>query len=389
VYEQFFGFTVKPFELLPDPEFLFPSRSHKRALTYLEYGIRERSGFILLTGEIGSGKTTIIRNLLRQMAGTVTVSKVHNTKVDIEQLISLINEDFGLAVEGKDKITLLRELNDFLIRQYAAGRQPVVVIDEAQNLCEGLLEEIRLLSNLESDKSKLLQIILVGQPELRRTLAAEGLIQLRQRISVNCQIHPLNREETELYVLHRMERAGNRTAVTFRPEGLELIAQKSRGIPRLINILCDYLLLTAYAAQTREIDGSMVMEVLEDLDFEQQYWVFREVSPDAAALARTDREWETWAGQTDRTLSSLARQLSSLSSEAAKLAMCLEMLNRMEGLVKAMNFRLNGLGSSVAEAASTLARIEEKLSDPEHGLTELLPQKEKGDRRSLIRRLLF
>jgi general secretion pathway protein A len=389
VYEQFFGFTAKPFELLPDPEFLFPSRSHKRALTYLEYGIRERSGFILLTGEIGSGKTTIIRNLLQQKHENVIVSKVYNTKVDFEQLISLINEDFGLAVQAKDKITLLRELNDFLIRQYGAGKQPVIVIDEAQNLSEGLLEEIRLLSNLESGKSKLLQIILVGQPELRRTLALEGLIQLRQRISVNCQIHPLNREETELYVLHRMERAGNRTAAVFQPEGLELIAQKSRGIPRLINILCDYLLLTAYAAQAREIDGPMVMEVLEDLDFEQQYWNFREPAPCSPEKGLPGREWERWAKEADTMLKGLQRQTAAVASETAKLSQCLELINRLEGLVKAMNFRLNGLGSSMTEAESTLARIEEKLSDPEQGLTELLPQKEKGERRSLIRRLLF
>jgi general secretion pathway protein A len=295
LYEQFFGFTVKPFELLPDPEFLFPSRSHKRALTYLEFGIRERSGFILLTGEIGSGKTTIISNLLKQKSEDVVVSKVFNTKVDAVQLLALINEDFGLPVDGRDKVTMLRDLNHFLVRQYAAGKQPVIVIDEAQNLSAGLLEEIRLLSNLESGKAKLLQIILVGQPELRRTLAAESLLQLRQRISVNCQIHPLSREETEQYILHRMERAGNRTAVIFPPDGLDLIAQKSRGIPRLINIICDYLLLTAYAAQTREIYGPMVMEILEDLNFEQQYWDIKAPQPvpagkrgDAAGVGEVD-----------------------------------------------------------------------------------------------------
>jgi general secretion pathway protein A len=383
VYEQFFGFATKPFELLPDPDFLYPSRSHKRALTYLDYGIRERSGFILLTGEIGSGKTTIIRNLLRQKIENVIVSKVHNTKVESGELISLINEDFGLPVDGRDKLTMLRDLNDFLIRQYAAGKQPVVVIDEAQNLSEELLEEIRLLSNLESGKSKLLQIILVGQPELRRTLSSESLIQLRQRISVNCQIYPLNREETEQYILHRMERAGKRDAAAFHSDALDLIAQKSRGIPRLINILCDYLLLTGYAAQTREIEATMVMEILEDLDFERQYWDYKEPTPDGA-LEQTDLKLEQFARDTEKALKAVSRQLSLIAVESVKISTVLELGNRVEGLVKAMNFRLNGIGTAISQIEARLAKIEEVVNEEEDETPE--PPKE---RRSFLRRLLF
>jgi general secretion pathway protein A len=389
LYEQFFGFTVKPFELLPDPEFLFPSRSHKRALTYLEFGIRERSGFILLTGEIGSGKTTIISNLLKQKSEDVVVSKVFNTKVDAVQLLALINEDFGLPVDGRDKVTMLRDLNHFLVRQYAAGKQPVIVIDEAQNLSAGLLEEIRLLSNLESGKAKLLQIILVGQPELRRTLAAESLLQLRQRISVNCQIHPLSREETEQYILHRMERAGNRTAVIFPPDGLDLIAQKSRGIPRLINIICDYLLLTAYAAQTREIYGPMVMEILEDLNFEQQYWDIKAPQPVPLESGVTQQAWEKWTCQTDKVLKAFHRQLAAVAADTATISSALEQSSRLEGQLKALNSRLGGLAESISVLEAKLARIEEKLSGSVIELTDVLPDaKGRMERRSFIRRLL-
>lgn len=272
MYESFFNLTLKPFDLLPDPDFLFMSSSHKKVLSYLDYGIHERVGFILLTGEVGTGKTTLIRNLIRKNLANVVLSKIFNTRVDSEQLIAMINDDFGLTVQNKDKITLLRDLNTFLIDQFIRGNHPVLIIDEAQNLNHDLLEEIRMLSNLESDNAKLLQIILVGQPELRKTLASEGLVQLRQRISINCYIQPLSRSEIELYILHRLEKAGDRNAVQFTPETLDIIFTYSRGIPRLINIICDFILLAAFAEETRIIDADLVQEIIGDLDFEYQYW---------------------------------------------------------------------------------------------------------------------
>jgi putative secretion ATPase (PEP-CTERM system associated) len=272
MYESFFNLKSKPFDLLPNPEFLFLSKSHKRALTYLDYGIRERTGFILLTGEIGSGKTTIIRDLIKKRHDRVVLSKVFNTLVDFDHLIAMVNDDFGLPVQGKDKIALLRDLNDFLIDQYARGNRPTLIIDEAQNLTPELLEEIRMLSNLETDDAKLLQIIMVGQPELRRILAVPGLLQLRQRISINCHINPLSRPEVEAYILHRLHIAGNREAVTFSSEAVGIIFTYSRGIPRLINIICDFLMLSAFAEETTQIDEDMVRDIIGDLDFENQYW---------------------------------------------------------------------------------------------------------------------
>lgn len=272
MYESFFGLKIKPFDLVPNPDFLFLSKSHKRALTYLDYGIRERVGFILLTGEVGSGKTTIIRNLLKKHHEEVVISKVFNTRVNSEQLIALINDDFGIPVVGRDKTQMLRDLNDFLVEQYARGNFPVLIIDEAQNLTPKLLEEIRMLSNLETDSSKLLQIILVGQPELRDTMSAPGLRQLRQRISINCHLLPLSRKEMEQYIFHRLNVAGNRDAVTFSSEALDLIHSSSQGVPRLVNIICDFLLISAFAEETKQIENAFVNDVVADLEFDRHFW---------------------------------------------------------------------------------------------------------------------
>ncbi|WP_305046472.1 XrtA/PEP-CTERM system-associated ATPase [Geoalkalibacter sp.] len=281
MYEAFFNFTRKPFELVPNPDFLFPSKSHKKAITYLDYGIKEKVGFILLSGEVGAGKTTLVRNLVRSIRGKTPLAIVFNTSVDSAQLIAMINEDFGLAVEGKGKGELIRDLNSFLIDEFGKGMQPVLIIDEAQNLSPEHLEEIRLLSNLETDSAKLLQIILVGQPEIRAMIARPELRQLRQRISVSCHLDPLTREEVEEYILHRMEKAGNRAAVSTSPEVFDAIHSYSRGIPRLINIICDFLLVAAFAEETRELNLDLARDVLGDLDLDHRYWTDRVTPPKA------------------------------------------------------------------------------------------------------------
>jgi general secretion pathway protein A len=272
MYEQFFNLKVKPFELVPNPEFLYFSKTHKRAIRYLQYGISEKAGFILLTGEVGSGKTTLISDLIKQIARNVTLAKVFNTRVTSEQLFAMINDDFGLQTGGKDKVTLIKDLNDFLIQQHARRNHTVLIIDEAQNLHSELLEEIRMLSNLETDTSKLLQIVLVGQPELRETLSMPGMRQLRQRISINCHLTPLTKEETLEYILHRLEVAGNKNAVAFEEASIDAIFLYCKGIPRLTNILCDFLLLAAFNEEIRNVDALMVHDIAKDLDFETVYW---------------------------------------------------------------------------------------------------------------------
>ncbi len=266
MYEQHFSFRCKPFELLPNPDFLFQSSTHKKAITYLEYGLKEKVGFILLTGEIGSGKTTIIRNFIKNLSTSVKLSRINNTKVSSQQLISMINEDFGLDVEGKSKTKLLSELNEFLIDQYSKKSQPILLIDEAQNLSPNLLEEIRLLSNLETDRAKLIQIILVGQPEMNKTLMLPEMMQLRQRININYHLCPLTIDEMIKYIMHRLSIAGNTSVIRFQGNMSELIYRFSRGIPRLINILCDFALLTTFVEGKKEVSSDIVREVIKDLE---------------------------------------------------------------------------------------------------------------------------
>lgn len=323
LYESFFNLVYKPFELLPNPSFLYMSPIHRKALNYLTYGIRQQSGFILLTGEVGTGKTTLIRKLLKSQLTDVTLSKIFNTKVASQQLLEMILEDFGVRPIGKDKPSLLRELNDFLIDQYSKGRQCVLIIDEAQNLTHELLEEVRLLSNLENDHQKLLRIILVGQPELKKILASPELLQLRQRIQVSCHIPPLPVTEIGDYIAYRLEIAGNRDAVTFENGSIEAIQIYTKGVPRLINILCDYLLLDAFANETREISTSAVHEVASDLNFENQYW---NTSLDAPLPLDDSKSSSQATGQATAKITSMLKNLNG------RLKTIEEALPQFEGL---------------------------------------------------------
>ena len=318
MYESFFKLDIKPFDLLPDPRFIYLSRSHKKALAYLDYGIRERSGFILLTGEVGSGKTTLIRDLLNKHYEHVVLSMIFNTRVTSEQLLAMINEDFGLPVQGKDKVTLIRDLNGFLINQYAAGNQPILIIDEAQNLSSDLLEEVRMLSNLEAANSKLLQIVLVGQPELRAILAAPELRQLRQRININCHLQALNREEVEQYINRRLEVAGNATAVQFEPEALDVIFRYSRGIPRLINIICDFLLFLAFAEATTTLSAEMVQDVIGDLDFENHYWTVHQPDTRVSSTSSNLPELQGLLADISRRIESIEHNINAPLQRALK-----------------------------------------------------------------------
>lgn len=362
MYESFFNLTQKPFDLLPDPEFLFMSSSHKKALSYLDYGIRERVGFILLTGEVGSGKTTLIRNLIKKNLSNVILSKIFNTRVDSEQLIAMINDDFGLPVQNKDKITLLRDLNTFLIEQFVQGNHPVLIIDEAQNLDHDLLEEIRMLSNLETDNAKLLQIILVGQPELRKTLASPTLVQLRQRISINCHIQPLNQSEIELYILHRLEKAGDRDAASFDKETIDIIFTYSRGIPRLINIICDFILLAAFAEETKIIGADLVQDIIGDLDFEYHYWgsesldlrvVKENICETASPAMRSEPVFSELIEDLNKRLENMGRE-----SESSNQKMFQEMTDKITSLEKSMKSHQEKTGTLIQKIFKNSSSVE-------------------------------
>lgn len=366
MYRSFYNLTCKPFDLIPNPEFIFLSKTHKKAITYLDYGIRERVGFILLTGEVGSGKTTIIRELINKHLERVVLAKVFNTNVSFEQLLSMINDDFDLPVQGKDKIELLRDLNHFLVEQYAKGNQPLLIIDEAQNLTLETLEEIRMLSNLETSDSKLLQIILVGQPELRTLLDRPELRQLRQRISIQCNLLPLNRLEVEEYIFHRLEVAGNRGALGFSQPALDLIFKYCGGIPRLINIICDFLLLAAFSEESREVSEELVRDIVGDLDFKNHYWA-QEQPPQAAepVIVPVDSPHSApyWSeNRIEELFGRLSQRLEEYEKDAlnATQAPLKELGEQLTQMQNTFAFQLNKTNTAVAQLSK---KIE---GQPEH-----------------------
>jgi putative secretion ATPase (PEP-CTERM system associated) len=266
MYERFYQLRERPFALSPDPEYLYPSRVHQEALSYLRYGLESQAGFVVITGEIGSGKTTLLQTLLRNLDNQTTVGRIVNTMLEPRELLETIMIDFGLDPNGRSKPLMLRDLAQYLVDQRLAGRLVLLVIDEAQNLSLASLEEIRMLSNLETEKSKLLQIVLVGQPTLRDQLAASELEQLRQRITVSYHLPPLDAEETRNYINHRLRRAATGAPLEFPREATDLVHARSRGIPRVINVICDAALVFGYAEERRQIDRDLIVDVLGELE---------------------------------------------------------------------------------------------------------------------------
>ena len=266
MYERFYQLRERPFALSPDPEYLYPSRVHQEALDYLRYGLESQAGFIVITGEIGSGKTTLLQALLRNLDNQTTVGRIVNTMLDPRELLESIMIDFGLDPGGRSKPLLVRDLSQYLVDQRVAGRLVLLVIDEAQNLGLGALEELRMLSNLETEKSKLLQIVLVGQPNLREKLGAPELEQLRQRITVSYHLPPLDAEETFNYINHRLRHAALGVPLTFPRAATDLIHARSGGVPRVINVICDAALVFGYAEERRQFDARVILEVLDELE---------------------------------------------------------------------------------------------------------------------------
>lgn len=263
MYETFYRLRERPFSLLPDPEFLYYSPKHKTAMSLLEYGLMSQASFTVVTGEIGTGKTTLIRQLLRELQEDVTVGLITNTNRSFGELLQWVLLAFGLNFSGKDKVELYRIFNDFLIQQYAQNRRTILIIDEAQNMSVETLEELRTLSNINADKFQVLQIFLVGQAQLRETLARPELIQFAQRIGLDYHLEALTREETQAYVLHRVQVAGG-SAGLFTPEACTAIHEHSGGIPRLINLLADTALVYGYAEQREEISAALIDEVARE-----------------------------------------------------------------------------------------------------------------------------
>lgn len=290
MYEQFFNLKEKPFNMTPDPEYLFLTDKHREALAHLVYGIEQRRGFIVITGEVGTGKTTICRSLLTQFGEDTRIALILNPMLsEVELLESILNE-FYIPVTEKTKKGLLEQLDSFLIQQHSQGRNVVLVIDEAQNLPFETLEQIRIISNLETEKVKLIQIVLLGQPELSEKLSSPQLRQLEQRVSVRFHLTPLTQEETRDYIQHRITVAGGTGTIHFDEKALKTISDHTQGVPRKVNILCDRALLVAFVEGTGRITENIIKQAWGEIqnDRRSKKTLTRAVSgePDLSVLGK-------------------------------------------------------------------------------------------------------
>lgn len=266
MYLEYYGLTEAPFDITPNPRFLFYSAKHREAFNHLLYGIRERKGFVQLTGEVGAGKTTLCRAMMEQLDGKYSTALILNPVMSADELMKAIAIEFGLDVQGMDRLETIAALNRFLLWHVEQGKDAVLIIDEAQDLTEDLLEQVRLLSNLETDNRKLLQIVLMGQPELRDRLNSPQLRQLRQRITVRYHLPPLNRSEVNQYIQHRLQVSGANAAPYFTQPAVWRVYRYSGGVPRLVNALCDKALLAGFVNRTERLDYRVIGVAIRELE---------------------------------------------------------------------------------------------------------------------------
>jgi general secretion pathway protein A len=269
MYKEYFGLRANPFNVNPDPRYLFLTRHTEEALACLTYGIQSRKGFVLLTGEVGTGKTTLINKLLEWLRlQQVATAFIFNSRLNVTQFLDFMMADFQIPCESRLKSQILLRLYNWLLDRYRAGETAVLIVDEAQNLSDEVLEEIRLLTNLETFTEKLLQIVLVGQPELEQKLRQPNLRQLRQRLTLRAKTHPLTLEETQAYVAQRLRIAGANGQPIFDPEAVTLVHRFSGGIPRVINLLCEHALVSTFVDQQKTVAPTVIEAVARDFDLD-------------------------------------------------------------------------------------------------------------------------
>jgi general secretion pathway protein A len=323
MYEHFYGLKEKPFKLLPDPEFFFMSRDHDNAYVHLKYAIIENKGFVVLTGEIGSGKTTLINYFLSHLKANINVGLIYNTQVTPPQFIKAMCREFQLDVECLNKAECLLLFSEFLLAQFADKKRVVLIIDEAQNLPVRTLEEIRMLSNLEAEKNHLIQIILVGQPQLNSKLRQPDLEQFAQRVLVNYHLYGLQKSEVEPYIRYRLAAGGSRNSNIFTAEAIDAISEYSRCNPRIVNVICDNALVYGFTDSTQIIDKAIIDNVIKARE-ETELFSYDEPA----------ENWTAGRSPSDITISqSLDKRLQSIETR----------LQSIEGLIENLKNHLDFL----------------------------------------------
>ena len=400
MYHKFYGFKKRPFRLLPDPDFLYRSKKHENALTHLEYGIFDRAGFIVITGEIGAGKTTLIKYMLRSMNSDIPVAFLAQTSLEPEELLRALCQEFSLDHGGKGKSELIELIGAFLVDRFKQGNYVILILDEAQNLPLESLEEIRMLSNLDADSESLLQVIFVGQPALREKLRRQELRQLTQRVEVSYHLEPLDLEEVKGYIRYRLERAGAANTNIFDDGAMETIYQYSQGVPRLINSACHMCLVYGMADGVRNFDRDLIETALKErfiLDFIPETEVSTEqdkmpAPPDSVEMEKTERTLGDLSTKMDRLLQvSMALKLglkkiaSSLNSKPNE-----DNIRVLEMQLAAERARVKILSLKLSKVEKDLSHKEERVETPTaahrselQGFAENSP----GDKDILIKQL--
>ncbi|OGI58647.1 MAG: hypothetical protein A2V58_08215 [Candidatus Muproteobacteria bacterium RBG_19FT_COMBO_61_10] len=336
MYLKYFNLKEHPFQLTPDSDFLYMSESHARAKAYMDYTIWNRDGFVVVTGEVGAGKTTLIQKLLSEFDENILVAKIFQTQLDEVEFLQAVLVEFGFNPFNAKKVELLDMLSTFLVESFLQSKQLILIVDEAQNLGKKVLEEIRMLSGLETQKEKILHVILVGQPELNHLLESSDMDQLAQRVRLRCHISALSQEEMLHYIAHRLNVAGADNANLFQPEAIALIYTYTGGIPRLINTLCDTALTCAYTDEVQTVTADVVKTAIAELQWRpyQERMKARAEKKPPAATAKPNGSLEELLDSNRRCLVSLADKLERLEPSASALNEIVRKMKNIETILQ-------------------------------------------------------
>ncbi len=358
MYLEFFQLNEHPFQLTPDSEFLYMSESHSRAKAYMDYTIWNRDGFVVVTGEIGAGKTTLLQKLLSEFDETVAVAKIYQTQLDELQFLQAVLVEFGLNPFNAKKVELMDMLSTFLIDSFLQSKQLVLIVDEAQNLGPKVLEEIRMLSGLETQKEKILHVILVGQPELNDILDSPEMEQLLQRVRLRCHISALSESDTRDYISHRLRVAGAGDRKIFDPDVIPLLYEYTGGIPRLTNVLCDMALTCAFSEQSSVVSTASVRTAIEELQW-KPYGERLKARARMQKVAGKNRELRHLFEENTKQLASLVDGLSRIGDFRPLLGDLVDKMSRIEKSLE----RLAGRDSSLANPKTAVAQKRRELKN--------------------------